>query len=488
MNNPAAKIVDVYGTEHIYEPVRATIENEKDPGLILLVAPEVFREEFKQELFESCYKGQFAEDEEDVRAEKCWKREVANLVHLDDEETPLSFANEKHTEIIIASVRDHAKVTLEHADKLPIRGIVVLWPWEKDELKYLPKFTARYPQIPVYILWPNRTWEDDTFHEPGLFPRGGSAAELFDTEKEFRDLPDLTSVIEGIANEEEITVIGGLAKHGKTWFLLSIVKALLTGEPLFGYFKVPKVGERVVYLIPETSRRSFYARLRLMKIDQFLGSRLFVRTLSKGPAPLLDDPALLAAVKGADVFLDTVVRFITGEENSASDLKNFSAHLFGLQSAGARSVWGAHHSPKAFGEATTMTLENMLRGSGDLGAMLSNAYGLRQLDERSNLVHVQALASRDLPDPTLPFQIQGRPYIAESGDFKLVKEPGKAGVLSDHVGKKTGRPEDPAKQEKLQLILDLSREGVSLKEISDRAGVPKTTVTRWLQDSERPEL
>jgi hypothetical protein len=88
----------------------------------------------------------------------------------------------------------------------------------------------------------------------------------------------------------------------------------------------------------------------VMRLDQFLGEKLFVRTLSKGPAPLLDDPAIVKAAKGADVFLDTVSRFATGDENAAADVKNFSAQLFGMLEAGARSVWAAHHSPKAFGD------------------------------------------------------------------------------------------------------------------------------------------
>jgi hypothetical protein len=31
-----------------------------------------------------------------------------------------------------------------------------------------------------------------------------------------------------------------------------------------------------------------------------------------------------------------------------------------------------------------LTLENMLRGSGDIGAMISNAFGLRQIDKETN--------------------------------------------------------------------------------------------------------
>jgi len=131
-----------------------------------------------------------------------------------------------------------------------------------------------------------------------------------------------------------------------------------------------------------------------------------------------------------------------------------------------------------------MNLENMLRGSGDLGAMLSNAYGLRKLDEVTNTVHVECLAGRDLPELVKPFQLCGRPYLTEIGDFKMVKKPGECGTLADHV-KKAGRPGDEAKEAKIQMVLTLKQEGKSLREIEDLTGVKKSTTERWLRDQER---
>jgi hypothetical protein len=55
-----------------------------------------------------------------------------------------------------------------------------------------------------------------------------------------------------------------------------------------------------------------------------------------------------------------------------------------------------------------MSLESVLRGSGDIGAMLSNAYGVRKLDEDRNLVHVECHNARDLDEQVKPFQIEGR--------------------------------------------------------------------------------
>ena len=362
-------------------------------------------------------------------------------------------------------------------------AVVSLYQNPETREKYLDVIS----KLPLEIFFVDASWPDEEGKQHDEMTQRGGVESLFDTRQEFDALgADLAWVVEGIAHEEEITVVGGLPKDFKTWFLLSVVKSLLTGEALFGYFKVARLAERVLYFIPEASRRSFLHRLTIMKLDQFIGSTLFVRTLSKGPAPTLDDPAVMESAKGADVFLDTVSRFATGDENAAQDVKNFSAQLFGMLETGARSVWAAHHSPKAFGEASKMTLENMLRGSGDIGAMLSNAYGLRKLDEDTGLVHVECLAGRDLPELVKPFQLRARPHLNDHGSLWMSKKPGEAGVLGDYVGKKNGRPEDPKKKEKLQMVLDLHRQGSSLRDIVKATGVSKSTVADWISDSERP--
>ncbi len=131
-----------------------------------------------------------------------------------------------------------------------------------------------------------------------------------------------------------------------------------------------KPAERVIYLIPEAGLGPFSARLKTFRLHDHITERLFCRTLSAPRSLVLTDPRLLDAVRGADVFLDTAIRFMAGDENSAAEQRVFADTLFALQRAGARTITGAHHSPKSFGKDTLMTLENVLRG---LGRHRSNA-------------------------------------------------------------------------------------------------------------------
>jgi hypothetical protein len=193
----------------------------------------------------------------------------------------------------------------------------------------------------------------------------------------------------------------------------------------------------------------FSARLKTFHLDQYSrDGRFFCRTLSAKGQLLLSDSRLLDADKGADVFLDTAIRFMTGDENSASEQKVFADTLFNLQRAGARTITGAHHSPKSFGTQNAMTLENVLRGSGDIGAMLATCWGLSQIDSNTTRVFIQNGKARDFL-PCEPFIIQGRPSIDATGYFELTNPPGFAGTLSDNKPQ-AGRPSSSEKDEKVR--------------------------------------
>ncbi len=257
---------------------------------------------------------------------------------------------------------------------------------------------------------------------------------VFHTFEDFEKAPPLRFAIRDFLQLDGATLIGGLSGHGKTLIMLSLAKALLSGgKKLWNEFDVLETAQRVVYLIPESVIGPFGYRLKLFGLFEYLkDDRLLVRTLSMGPTPCLSDPRILAAAKDAHVMLDTAVRFSSdGDENSAADnQRGLASDIFALLGAGAKSVIGAHHSPKPFAKENVMRLENVLRGSGDIGAMVSTAWGIKQLDASENIIHVENVKPRDF-EPPRPFQIIGRPFIDEEGDFRILKRPGECGSLQD---------------------------------------------------------
>lgn len=309
---------------------------------------------------------------------------------------------------------------------------------------------------------------------------------LFHTYEELRDAPPVKFAIDGFLQQEGITILGALPAQGKTLVALAMCRSLLEGTPLFGRFNVVEPAQRVVYLIPESGMSPFAHRLRAFRLMKYVESKqLFVRTFSMPGNIKLTDPLLLKACEGADVFLDTAIRFLPGDESSSSDQRVFAQTLFDLLAAGARTVTGLHHSAKSSEGQQYMTLENVLRGSGELGAMLCSCWGLRMCDVNKTKLWIQNVKARDF-QPCEPFVVEGRPFIDLDGQFKLTHEPGLAGELSEHLprrGNTAGRPRSEEATEHATEILALHAAGIGVREIGRRLSVPKSTVSRTINEN-----
>lgn len=275
-------------------------------------------------------------------------------------------------------------------------------------------------------------------------------------------------VIENFLQSEGLTIIAGLSGHGKTWILLSMVQSLLASKKLFGSFRITEPARRVIYLSPEITLGSFRARAEKFGLGPSIKSQqLLVRTLSAYPILALTDPALLLSVRGADVFLDTAVRFMEGDESSSTDNdRGLAAGVFRLFQAGARSVTAAHHSAKAFEKQDYMCLENALRGTGDIGAMAATVWAVRMLDPANTQLHVQNVKARDFSPPP-QFQLLGRPHIDEGKGMQMSLRPGECGPLSQYHKKESraGRKPSEKRVERQTLLVEAVKTGQTREQI-----------------------
>ncbi|MBZ5532712.1 MAG: bifunctional DNA primase/polymerase [Acidobacteriia bacterium] len=202
--------------------------------------------------------------------------------------------------------------------------------------------------------------------------------ELFHSKEDALNAPPITFLIKDFLQREGVTAIAGPVRERKSLIALNVTHALVSGEKLFDHFEVVRKPERVLYLCPEVSLGPFTDRLKKIGLIDYVGDTLFYRTLSADGTLKLNDPALEEALPGSVVILDTAVRFFEGDESSSQDARTFADSIFALLRAGAESVVMLHHSPKDAGEV--MTLENAMRGSGDLGAFLACAWGTKLQD------------------------------------------------------------------------------------------------------------
>ena len=223
-----------------------------------------------------------------------------------------------------------------------------------------------------------------------------------------------------------------------------MAKALTTGTQFLGVFAVPEAVP-VIYLVPEMGERALRKRLERMHMP--MDDKFFCHTISDRICPL-DDICLESAVRELKpiVFLDTAIRFSeSSDENSASqNAKMLASDLFRIIRWGAPAVVCLHHSPKYSGDAEFMTLENALRGTGDLGAMCDAVWALQHdrrkgmngkdwdweyLEESQQLTRLalRCVKPRDF-SAALPFRVQGRPHIDDHGDLVVLTEMDAANV------------------------------------------------------------
>src|SRR5271157_1290487 len=107
-------------------------------------------------------------------------------------------------------------------------GTVVIFEPDDGDLECLPDFRNACPDVNIVIF---HTWGDKWGVE---VESDDNPDAMWDTQSQVENEPDLPWVIELIAHMGESTWFGALPKQGKTWVMLCVVKALLTGEPLFG--------------------------------------------------------------------------------------------------------------------------------------------------------------------------------------------------------------------------------------------------------------
>jgi len=239
------------------------------------------------------------------------------------------------------------------------------------------------------------------------------------TADEMENAPELTFLIDGIMHVESITGLAAPAGQRKSLIALNIAHALLTGEPLFGQFSVTEKPKRVLYLCPEMGLRSFRKRARAIGLMPYMGKTFFCRTMNVDDAdhPLALDDLTADELDGAVVIVDTAIRYIKGNESDSQDMREFAKTLYRLiphgDQPGAAAVLVLYHSGKGVvKESNELTLENVLRGSSELGAALTCCWGtkLQELDDPTESIfhahsYIRCVKPRDFEDEPKAFEV-----------------------------------------------------------------------------------
>jgi hypothetical protein len=128
------------------------------------------------------------------------------------------------------------------------------------------------------------------------------------------------------------------------------------------------------------------------------------------PGRLELDELTTEELAGAVVILDTAIRYLEGDENSSEDMRVFAEQVFRLMRDGATAVLVLHHSAKGTKESNELTLENSMRGSGELGAFVSSCWATRLQDPAEpykSASYITNVKQREFESK--PFEVTGGP-------------------------------------------------------------------------------
>ncbi|HZP06763.1 MAG TPA: bifunctional DNA primase/polymerase [Terracidiphilus sp.] len=253
--------------------------------------------------------------------------------------------------------------------------------------------------------------------------------------EEMRDAPPVTFVIKDFLEQQGVTALAAPAGQRKSLIALNVAHACCTGEPLFDYFEVTNRPKHVLYLCPEMGISSFSARLKRVGLLDHVGKTLFCRTMnSEGflALPDLTDEELDNAV----IIVDTLVRFLEGNENESADMRVFAAKAMSLVTRGAAAVLLLHHSGKGTKESPELTLENVMRGSSELGAFVCCCWGTRLQDPTEPYKSNSFLAN------VKPRDFESVPFEVSSGEdcrLHIVGTPGNVVLKSKFTADRDGQ-------------------------------------------------
>lgn len=262
----------------------------------------------------------------------------------------------------------------------------------------------------------------------------------YHTFEQMEHTPPPVFLVEDFLLYESITALAAPVGQRKSLVALNVAHALCTGEALFGRFAVKTQPTRVLYLCPEMGIRSFTDRVRKIGLMRYVGKTLFCRTMSMegelGLAELTPEE-----LDGAVIIIDTAVRFLEGDENSSEHMRAFAAQVFRLSKEGhAAAVLLLHHSAKGAKESPELTLENAMRGSGELGAFVTCCWATRLQDPEHPYQSASFLANVKPRDfDAVPFEVTGGPdcrlRFVGDGSTPAVLVKGQGGNRANKDGK-----------------------------------------------------
>jgi hypothetical protein len=248
------------------------------------------------------------------------------------------------------------------------------------------------------------------------------------TLEDIANFPDPSFIVESIVPDENLIILGGPPKVGKSLVALLIAKSVMDGVPLLGY-QVNRTG--TVLLIDEESSKPLLKE-RTQKMRFHKGLPFIVIHLEGVRVDTVEGFKRLVATvrkfKPVLIIIDCLRRVHREKENESASMSKVMGNLRKIVKSGLAVIL-IHHFRKG-GNKENDELDQMLRGSSDIAAAADVVYALTQEDDEH--VTFQTVLNRNGPLISIILKM-------EFGDKNIeilnegVKLRGKVKILSDVI-------------------------------------------------------
>lgn len=204
-------------------------------------------------------------------------------------------------------------------------------------------------------------------------------------------VPEMNWIVRDIVPERGITIIGSPPKNYKTFVAMHMALCCATGKDFLSQYTTQK--QNVLYVDEENGRATLLRRFeelqKGMKLDK-IPENIKYTSMEGLKLDITELSSLSDVIKELDakvVVLDSLVRFMVGDENNASEVRKVFATLSRIMEETGCSFVILHHFRKGSHGKNEM---DSLRGSGDFVAMADVIITLyaRLYEGKTNLTFV----------------------------------------------------------------------------------------------------
>ena len=259
-------------------------------------------------------------------------------------------------------------------------------------------------------------WKSTLIAEPELLD--GIAAPSETSSRIIRDwdeIPDVLAMsapriewlVEGIIPKASVTLIAGEPGSYKSWLALCLLRGVACGGKFLERQCVPL---DILYLDRENPLPVVRERMAIVGIDSLGCAKYWGGWLSDA-APVIGDARLLQIAREHRplIIFDSLIRFHSSDENSATEMAQVMQNLRALANAGA-TVIVLHHRAKSE--------TSRYRGSSDIAGGVDVAFSVSR-DRQAEIVKLECFKTRFSQE----FSMTLRPELSDSGDFAVTEAP-----------------------------------------------------------------